>query len=139
MTMRRLHCVLFATILGTALLGQSVLAHEDRSGRRAVTLWWLFFNNPDGCVTNPGAVEQCGEIDVFGQAYLESVAGVSPDPGLISRNPEAKLGVVYATFGVTNSRARITAVPVYEDLMARIPDMTFPFSSLVRAKAFLED
>jgi TolB-like protein len=31
------------------------------------------------------------------------------------------------------------AVPVYEDLMARIPDMSFPFSSLLRAKALLED
>lgn len=31
------------------------------------------------------------------------------------------------------------AVPVYEDLMARIPDMSFPFSSLLRAKAFLND
>lgn len=31
------------------------------------------------------------------------------------------------------------AVPVYEDLMERVPDMSFPFSSLLRAKAFLED
>ncbi|MGI9233504.1 MAG: hypothetical protein ACR2RD_07735 [Woeseiaceae bacterium] len=31
------------------------------------------------------------------------------------------------------------AVPVFEDLMARAPDMTFPFSNLLRAKALLED
>lgn len=31
------------------------------------------------------------------------------------------------------------AVPVYEDLMARIPDMSFPYSSLLRAKALLGD
>ncbi|NNC76789.1 MAG: hypothetical protein HKN77_02430 [Woeseiaceae bacterium] len=31
------------------------------------------------------------------------------------------------------------AVPVYEDLMARIPDMSFPYASLLRAKALLED
>lgn len=31
------------------------------------------------------------------------------------------------------------AIPVYEELMLRIPDMTFPFSSLLRAKALLED
>ena len=31
------------------------------------------------------------------------------------------------------------AVPVYEELMERVPDMTFPFSSLLRAKAFLND
>ena len=31
------------------------------------------------------------------------------------------------------------AVPVYEDLVARIPDMSFPISSLLRAHAFLQD
>ena len=31
------------------------------------------------------------------------------------------------------------AVPVFEDLMARVPDMSFPVANLLRAKAFLED
>ena len=31
------------------------------------------------------------------------------------------------------------AVPLYEDLVARIPDMSFPISSLLRAQAFLQD
>lgn len=31
------------------------------------------------------------------------------------------------------------AVPLYEDLVARIPDMSFPISSLLRAYAFLQD
>lgn len=31
------------------------------------------------------------------------------------------------------------AVPVFEDLVARVPDMSFPVSSLLRAKAFLGD
>jgi TolB-like protein len=31
------------------------------------------------------------------------------------------------------------AVPVYEDLVARIPEMSFPISSLLRAQAFLRD
>jgi hypothetical protein len=31
------------------------------------------------------------------------------------------------------------AVPVYEDLVARMPDMSFPMSSLLPAHAFLED
>lgn len=31
------------------------------------------------------------------------------------------------------------AIPIFEDLMARIPDMSFPFSSLLRARAFLGD
>jgi TolB-like protein len=31
------------------------------------------------------------------------------------------------------------AVPIFEDLMVRMPDMSFPFSSLLRARAFLGD
>ena len=31
------------------------------------------------------------------------------------------------------------AVPVFEDLMARVPDMSFPIANLLRAEAFLED
>jgi hypothetical protein len=31
------------------------------------------------------------------------------------------------------------AVPVFEDLMARVPDMSFPVANLMRAQAFLED
>jgi TolB-like protein/tetratricopeptide (TPR) repeat protein len=31
------------------------------------------------------------------------------------------------------------AVPVFEDLMARVPEMSFPVANLLRAKAFLED
>lgn len=102
--------VLYVTMLGAIFLGPSVLADDYRGNSRAVTLWWLFFNNPDGCLTNPGAEEQCGEIDVFGEAYLESVALGSPDPALISPNPEAKLGVVYATGGVTSASGRIRLV-----------------------------
>ncbi len=33
----------------------------------------------------------------------------------------------------------VDAIPVFEDLMGRIPDMSFPFTSLLRAKALLED
>lgn len=99
-----------AVLLFTALLGQSAYADDQRRGSHAVTLWWLFFNNPDECVANPGAPEQCGEIDVFGEAYLESVATGSPDPSLISPNPNARLSVTYATGGVTDSRGRIRLV-----------------------------
>jgi TolB-like protein len=31
------------------------------------------------------------------------------------------------------------AVPVFEDLMARVPEMSFPVANMLRAKAFLED
>ena len=100
-----------AAILLIASLGQNANAEDSyRNGSHAVTLWWLFFNNPEGCVTNPGAPEQCGAIDVFGEAYLESLTTGSPDPSLISPNPDARLAVIYATGGVTDARGRIKLV-----------------------------
>jgi hypothetical protein len=99
-----------AAILLTVLIGQSAHADDRRNGSHAVTLWWLFFNNPDECLSNPGAPEQCGEIDVFGEAYLESIATGSPDPSLISPNADAKLAVIYATGGITDTRGRIRLV-----------------------------
>ena len=101
---------ILATVLLVALLGPSTHADDHQRGSHAITLWWLFFNNPAGCVSNPGALEQCGELDVFGEAYLESVAMGSPNPSLISPNPEAKLSVTYATGGVTDSRGKIRLV-----------------------------
>lgn len=75
----------------------------------AVTMWWLFYNNPDACISDPHAdSERCGPEDVFGQDFLDSVANGSPDPSLISPNTAAGLGVVYATGGLTDRRGRIT-------------------------------
>lgn len=108
--MIRKHVFSLTILLVVALLGHSAHADDQRRGSHAVTLWWLFFNHPDGCVTNPGAIEQCGEVDVFGEAYLESVALGAPDPSLISPNSEAKLAVVYATGGITDARGRIRLV-----------------------------
>ena len=99
-----------AVFLFAALPVHSAYADDNRRGSRAITMWWLFFNNPDGCVTNPGAPEQCGEVDVFGEAYLESVANGSPDPSLIKPNSNASLSVTYATGGVTDNRGRIRLV-----------------------------
>ncbi len=108
--MNKKHTMLLAALLAAILLGSSAHADDQRHESHAVTLWWLFFNNPDGCLTNPGAPEQCGEIDVFSEAYLESVATGAPDPSLISPNKIAKLGVVFATGGVTDARGRIRLV-----------------------------
>ncbi len=79
-------------------------------GARAATLWWLIFNEPDACVSNPGQAEQCGEVDVFGQAYLESVRAGAPDPTLITPNTEAGLAVIYATGGQTDWYGHIRLV-----------------------------
>ena len=108
--MNRKHSILLSTLIIAVLLGNSAHAENRRHGSHAVTLWWLFFNNPDACVTNPGASEQCGEVDVFGEAYLESIANGSPDPSPISPNPNAKLAVLYATGGVTDFRGKIRLV-----------------------------
>ena len=108
--MNRKHSILLSTLIVAVLLGNGAHAENRRHGSHAVTLWWLFFNNPDACVTNPGGSEQCGEADIFGEAYLESIANGSPDPSLISPNPNAKLAVLYATGGVTDFRGKIRLV-----------------------------
>ena len=77
---------------------------------RAVTLWWVIFNNPNACTANPGGEEQCGSADVFGQPFLDSVAIGSPDPSLISPNTNAGLAVLYATGGVTDRNGRVDLI-----------------------------
>lgn len=82
-------------------------ADDDSNGPGAVTLWWVIFNKPDACVANPGAAEQCGSVDVFGERFLESVASGSPDPSLIAPNLESGLAVLYATGGETTGSGRV--------------------------------
>lgn len=77
---------------------------------RALTVWWVIFNDPDACVTNPGAIEQCGEADVFGQPFLDSVGNGTPDPTLIAPNIDAGLAVIYATGGHTSQTGRTRLV-----------------------------
>lgn len=109
---------MFRTILtlilaiGFASTTTSAQADERKHHPHAATLWWVIFNNPDACTANPGAVEQCGTVDVFGSAFLESVAAGSPNPGLIQMNADAQIGVLYATGATTdarNGRIRLTA------------------------------
>ena len=69
-----------------------------------MTLWWVIFNYPDACTANPGAAEQCGSVDVFGQPYLDSVAVGDPNPALIQPNVDAGVSVLFATGGVTDNR-----------------------------------
>ncbi|MEO0972337.1 MAG: hypothetical protein AAFX85_04520 [Pseudomonadota bacterium] len=86
---------------------------------QAVTLWWVIFNNPDACDFAPGAPEQCGAADLFGQEYLDSVANGTPDPALISPNVEAGIGVVHGTGGVTSARGNLRLVST----LYRSPEM----------------
>ncbi len=78
----------------------------------AATLWWAIFNNPNACLANPLGEEKCGAVDIFGQAYLDSIASGNPDPSLIQPNIASGVAVLYATGGVSdprNGRIRLAA------------------------------
>ncbi len=78
----------------------------------AATLWWAIFNNPNACLSNPLGLEKCGAVDIFGQAYLDSVAAGNPDPSLIQPNIASGVAVLYATGGLSdprNGRIRLAA------------------------------
>lgn len=94
----------FALAIGMVGIATTALADERRHHPHAATLWWVIFNNPDACIANPGAAEQCGTVDVFGAAFLESVAAGSPNPALIQINADAQVGVLYATGSTTDAR-----------------------------------
>jgi hypothetical protein len=98
-------------VLAILALGSAEIGYADalnaNNGAKAVTLWWVIFNNPDNCSTNPGALEQCGSADVFGQPFLDSVGNGSPDPSLIAPNVDAGLAVLYATGAKTDANGRV--------------------------------
>lgn len=104
--MRILKSALIALLAVTAL---GAAAH-DRDTRRAVTMWWVIFNNPDACTANPGGTEQCGGVDVFGEAFLDSIASGVPNPALISPNVDAGLAVIHGTGAITNRKGRVRMV-----------------------------
>ena len=79
----------------------------DRSEVHAITMWWVIFNAPEYCYGNTDFVANCTSADVFGTAFLDSVANGAPDPTLIAPNMDAKIGVLYATGGITGGRGRI--------------------------------
>lgn len=102
---------LLATTLATGTPAKADHTHAYHRPH-AVTLWWVIFNEPDACMANPGAEEQCGPADVFGPQFLQSIADGAPDPTLIAPNVNAGLAVLHATGGVTERRSgkvRLTA------------------------------
>lgn len=125
--MRKLIQCFFIPLLAAALLGTEANADDDRRGPGAVTLWWVIFNNPDACIAAPGTAEQCGSVDIFGSAYLDSVANGSPDPSLIAPNLESELAVLYATGAKTNRNGRVRmAASIYRSAPGGGLDLTGP-------------
>lgn len=41
---------------------------KDKSGKRAITLWWVIFNKPSECTTDPTGSVKCGVADVMDNA-----------------------------------------------------------------------
>lgn len=103
MTIRSILIAAFLSIT----LAASVFAHAPKSKHHAVTMWWVIFNAPENCIASPGAAEQCGPVDVFGQPYLDSVQSGQPDPTLIMPNLPSGLAVVYATGGISGKSGRV--------------------------------
>ena len=100
-------CILL-TLLG------SVDAGARGNKQRAVTLWWVIFNEPDNCVTSPGSAIQCGAQDIFGQDYLDSIADGTPDPTQIEPNLASVPGVIYASGDITEKNGRVAmAASIY--------------------------
>lgn len=106
-------------LVAAALLTFSTPAFSQA---RAVSLWWVIFNQSQNCITNPGAAESCGAPDVFGQAYLDSLAAGEPDPSLISVNLAADIAVIHAGGSVTNARGQVRIVAsLYRSNPADVP------------------
>jgi hypothetical protein len=87
----------------------------DAPAAKAYTMWWVIFNNPDQCVSTSGLHVKCGMLDIFGQAFLDSVGSGAPDPGLIAPNFDSGVGVIYATGSQTDDEGKLSlAASIYQ-------------------------
>lgn len=46
--------------------------NSKKSKERVVTMWWVLFNKPSACITDPGGPIQCGVPDIMGNADAET-------------------------------------------------------------------
>ena len=98
--------ILFA--LSSAAFADDARHGYGRSfGPSAVTVWWVIFNAPENCYGSPDPDANCTSLDVFGAAFLDSIANGSPNPALIAPNMASKPAVLYATGDVTDYRGRV--------------------------------
>ncbi len=105
------------------VLAETVAAAQPQTA----TLWFVIFNEPNECVANPGAPEQCGGVDVFGQPYLDSVANGAPDPSLIDPNDAAGVAVIHGTGAATTRRGLLRLVStIYRSEAGTVLDLQGP-------------
>jgi len=93
-------CV-FSCVLSAAILSkdQRIAAMKTKGTKgkkskgkaeRAVTMWWVLFNKPSACITNPEGPVKCGIADVMGNAQ-----GGTNDP---------KIAIINASGGISDSK-----------------------------------
>ena len=102
--MKKLNVIFALALACTVAAPGSYADFPLRHVPHAATLWWVIFNNPDACITNPGAAEQCGPADVVGVDFLASIAAGDPNPALISPNVAAGVAQIYAAGAVSDPR-----------------------------------
>ena len=64
------YTLMLSLLVIAALSSQSHANKENmvKSGRRAITLWWVIFNKPSECITDPTASVKCGVDDIMTNA-----------------------------------------------------------------------
>ena len=93
----------------------SVYARAPGLGRRAgIYVGWYSPERSDGFAKAPKTTERAFALDALNPMSANLVALARMATGRVAE-----------------------AVPVFEDLMARVPDMSFPVANLLRAQAFL--
>lgn len=113
---KKLVVALAAAVLAAIALAASTITfavmyeqEKDSNDEEAVTLWWVIFNKPENCLTNPEGAIKCGPVDAFGQAFLDTQAAGKPDLSKIEVNTASGFSMLYATATVTDGPIRMQA------------------------------
>lgn len=70
---------------------------------QAVTMWWVIFNRPENCITNPDAEIKCGSNDLLGEEFVKTQQAGAPDLSKIAPNVDAGATALYGTGAITDS------------------------------------
>lgn len=86
----------------TSKASKACKAYWATSAERAVTMWWVLFNKPSACTTNPAGPIHCGIQDVMANAVAETndpdIAIIHASGGISDRSGDLRLvGTMYKT------------------------------------------